>query len=93
MQARIRLLKSNDIDPNQLIMNGVLIGRHGRRMWMMIFDTTQKVTETTFLGNLQWLDAPVEQDFGPGVRFVLVSDPKKYIDGKMLGVAAEGVLL
>jgi len=97
MKAQIRfVLKPNfNAGPGKIISPGILIGRaEGRRMWPMSFTVEKQVNDLVYIGNLSWITAPVEQDFGKGIRFHLISDPNKYLDGpSTLGMIAEGELL
>ncbi len=97
MKARIRFTTRPvfNYPPDRIIVPGVLIGRaEDRRMWSLTFIAQKKVSELVYEGDLQWLVAPKEQDFSKGVKFHLISDPKKYFDGPSLnGVLAAGELL
>jgi hypothetical protein len=96
MKARIRfVVKPSFTEPNVLTCPGILTGRaFDRKMWLMNFVVEQQLDEVTFVGDLKWLISPVEQDFGKGVKFSMISDPKKYADGSStLGMYASGELL
>jgi len=97
MKARIRFITRPifNFPPNRIAVPGILIGRaEGRKMWTLAFTAQQQVSELVYIGDLQWMAAPVEQDFGKGVKFHLISDPNKYLDGpSTMGMFAEGELL
>lgn len=97
MKARIRFATRPvfNYPPDRIAAPCVMVGRaEDRRMWTMCFTAQQKVSELVYVGEAQWLSAPVEHDFGKGVRFYLVSDPSLYADGPSTqGVLAEGELL
>jgi len=97
MKAKIKFIGKAVFNqpPGEIVSAGVLIGRaEDRRMWTLCFTSQQKLSELVYVGDLRWLAPPVEQDFGPGVKFYLVSNPKLYADGpSTLGVLAEGELL
>lgn len=81
-------------DTKTLAVPGILIGRaESRRMWTLAFTAQEQVNAITFIGNLKWLAAPSEQDFGKGIKFVLIANPKQYIDGKQFGIFGTGELL
>ena len=86
MRARVRFLAQPFFTslPNKLVCPGTLVGRsEGRAMWTMVFVADKQVSATIFEGDLTWLLAPAEQDFGKGVRFKLMSRPgnKRRLDG------------
>ena len=96
MKAQLRFLfrPSFNVPPNGVLLPGVLVGRAAdRRLWTLSFTATQQLDAVEYLGDLRWLADPVEQDFGPRVKFVIVSNPKVYIDGSTMGVLAQGELL
>ncbi len=97
MKAKIRFVTQPTFNypPNRLMVPGILIGRATeRRMWTMTFTVTQQVSTLVYVGELQWLANPIEQDFGSGVKFHLISNPKLYVDGPSpMGVLAMGELL
>ncbi len=74
---------------------GILVGRaEDRRMWSLAFTADKQISAVVYEGDLRWIAAPVEQDFGKGVRFQMISNPKQYVDGPSVsGMFAEGELL
>ena len=70
--------------PNRLECPGVLVDRgEGRAMWTMVFVADKQISALVFEGDIKWAMAPVEQDFGKGIRFKLMSRPgnKRRLDG------------
>jgi hypothetical protein len=63
-------------------------------MWSLCFVADKQVSTLVFDGDLRWIAPPVEQDFGKGVRFQMISNPKMFVDGPSTsGMFAEGELL
>jgi len=63
-------------------------------MWSLCFVADKQVSALVFDGDLRWVAAPSEQDFGKGVSFQLISNPKRFSDGpSTAGMFAEGELL
>lgn len=86
MKARVRFRTQPFFTslPNRLMCPGMLEGRaEGRAMWTMCFTATKQLSDVEFEGDLRWLVSPIEQDFGRGVRFKLMSRPgsKRRLDG------------
>jgi hypothetical protein len=97
MKARVRF-KARPVFNSQsttLVCPGILLGRaEDRRMWTLCFTVEQRLSDLVYEGNLTWCTAPVEHDFGKGVKFHLISDPSKYSDGQSTGgMFADGELL
>lgn len=63
-----------NVQPDKLMCPGKLVGRaEGRDNWTLIFTATKQISSTVFEGDLRWLAEPREQDFGPGVKFQMLS--------------------
>lgn len=97
MKAKIRFIIKPifNLPNNCVAVPGLLVGRaEERRGWTLCFRSEQQVSELVYIGDLQWAIAPIEQDFGKGVRFTLMSEPTLFADGPSTqGVLAEGELL
>jgi hypothetical protein len=96
MRARVKFINQPffNFPPNKLICPGVLMGRaDGRKMWSLVFTADKQINAVVYEGDLRWAVAPVEQDFGKGVRFQMISNPKAFADGPSVsGMFAEGEL-
>lgn len=97
MKARIKFTGKPffNFPPDRLVCPGILLGRaEDRRMWSLCFTASKQISNVVYEGDLRWLVAPVEQDFGKGIRFQLISNPQQFVDGPSVsGMFAEGELL
>lgn len=87
MKARLRFALKPYFNQSGsvLVCPARLVGRaHDRDGWTMVFTVTKQVSALVFDGDLKWLIAPAEQDFGRGVKFQMISygDRKRPLEGK-----------
>jgi hypothetical protein len=80
MKARLKFNNKPyfNYPPDKLVCPGKLVGRgEGRQLWTMIFTVSKQISTLVYEGDLTWLAAPSEQDFGKGVRFQLIAEPRR----------------
>lgn len=91
MKARIRFVKSPDISklPYNLICPCILTGRaENRHKWSVCVNLISQLNAFTYDCDIKWLIAPIEQDFGKGIKFTLLLNPKAMVElatGELLG--------